>query len=399
MPHAHRPADNIEPSDVFTRLRVEEFVAMTLKRRRLWRCVCICGNEILVNGTDLVRNETQSCGCLRNDRARENREKHRKDMTNTPLRHGGVVIGPSDQYVVRGNGDRYNLWRCRCACGNEFLAQALHIVHRNRSFCSRKCPFTKKKDAPPESRYAATRAVLSRPNGYKLVAAEEKTKITLAAAQGDQQARELLVMLYERWVWQQARQYAATHRILGELDIEELVQECRLALLKAAERWEPERGAFTTCARWWLLDAMGRESNSGTSGIDVPANAHRNEGTREYAINAHKMLSLDAPVGDNDKRTFKDVLEGATELAEFVPEDLDALPKLLARLPEPQRFAIEQYYLGEKTLEEVGAERGVTRERIRQLVAAGLKTLKKRMAQRDRVRPLSATARAPTERV
>ncbi len=169
-----------------------------------------------------------------------------------------------------------------------------------------------------------------------------------------------------------------------ELVIEELVQECRLALLKAATRWDPNRGAFTTCAQWWLRHAMGREPNSGTSGIEVPANAHKAEGTRDAAIRAHRMLSLDVPIGDNTDATFKDTLESPPDEAEFAPEDLDALPALIKRLPEAQRFAIERYYLADKTLQEVGDERGVTRARIGQLVDAGVAKLKRWMAQRER---------------
>lgn len=380
MPHAHRPADNIEPGATFTRLRVEEFVAMTLKRRRLWRCVCVCGNEILVNGTDLVCKETQSCGCLRNDQARKNREKHRKDLTGTQLRHGGVVLGPSDQYIVRRSGDRYNLWRCKCACGAEFLAQAPHIVHRNRSFCSRKCPFVKKKEVAAGIDYAGIRATLARPGGYRYVSLADKTEITLAAAKGDKRAAELLVLLYDRWVLQRATTYARTHRIKGELVIEELVQEGRLALFKAAQHWEPERGAFTTCAAWWLLNAMEREENSGTSGVRVPVNAHNGKRTREDAINAHKMMSLDEPIranAEDDQRLLRDVLEDVVDEPMFSNEELESIPLLLECLTPKDRAVVERYFLGEKTLEEVGQERGVTRERIRQIVDAAVAKMRR----------------------
>jgi RNA polymerase sigma-B factor len=216
------------------------------------------------------------------------------------------------------------------------------------------------------------------------LSAHEKTLITLAAGNGDKRACELLVLMYEFWARKLATDYARTHRILGVLVVEELLQECRLALLTAAQRWDPKRGAFTTYARWWLLSAMEREDNSGTSGISVPANAHRKPGTRELALNAHQVLSLDVPIGEVGDTTFMDQLERPSDEPEFEAEDLDALPGLVARLPEPQRFAIERYYFGQKTLEEVGLERGVTKARVGQLVQAGVASLKRMMAKRDK---------------
>lgn len=358
---------------------------MTIRGRlRLWRCTCSCGNEVIACGSELTRGDTQSCGCLRADRSRESQRKRRQDLTNKPLKHGGYVIGPSDVFKTRKSGDRYNLWRCQCPCGTEFLAIASKIQNGRKSFCSRTCPRNTRKRIPKPIEYAKLRTVLAKHDGYKRVAEKDKTRITLAAANGDKRAAELLVMMYDQWIWKAARKHAASHRVKGELVIEELVQECRIALLKAAERWDPSRGAFTTCAQWWLRHAMGREPNSGTSGIEVPANAHKAEGTRAAAIRAHRMLSLDVPIGNDADVMFKDTLEAPHEEAEFAPEDLDALPELIKRLPDAQRFAIERYYLADKTLQEVGDERGVTRARIGQLVDAGVAKLKRWMAQRER---------------
>lgn len=230
--------------------------------------------------------------------------------------------------------------------------------------------------------YATIRAQLAKPKGFKLVSAEDRHTIALAAKHGDKRALELLVMLYNEWCLGRATEYARTRRIKGDLVVEELAQECRMALLKALDYWKPEVGAFTTCAHWWLLHAMGREPNSGTSCVAIPVHAWKQDGTRKLSVNALRPISLDKPIGDDDDRTLKDMLVDATDQPEFDAEDIDALQMALKQLPERERVVIEKYYLGEQTLAEVGVEFGVSRERIRQLVEVGIDKLKKTMIER-----------------
>lgn len=377
-------ADQIIPGIRLDRLRVDEFVGITINgRRKLWRCTCVCGAEVVVAGGELARGNTKSCGCLQRERSRASRLAKRQDLTNKSLKYGGKVLGPSQRFYTRKSGDRVNLWRCQCPCGAEFLAVASKLQEGRRSFCRRDCTLNPRQYLHNSFDYAAIRKTLTRRDGFKYVASKDKHKIAIMAQRGDAQAKALLVKLYDNWCWQLANKHAKRYRVKGELVVEELVQECRIALLKAIEKWEPKRGSFTSCAKWWLRHAMQREPNSGTSGIEVPANAHKGERTREYAIAAHQVKSLDAPVGDGEM-TFKDVLPDSKEPSMFEAKDLDALPELLATLPPLQRFAVERYYLGEKTLEEVGEERGVTRESIRQLVKDGLRKLRRAMARRKR---------------
>ena len=54
----------------FGRLIVIEYIGVQ-KRNAMWKCRCDCGNKVIVRGTSLTRNNTQSCGCLQRDRARE----------------------------------------------------------------------------------------------------------------------------------------------------------------------------------------------------------------------------------------------------------------------------------------------------------------------------------------
>lgn len=299
---------DIQPGAEFERLRVEEFVAMTIKgRRKKWRCSCWCGNEVVVAGEDLARGDTKSCGCLRDERTRESHNtRHRID-------------------------------------------------------------------------YAAVRVALARANGHKLVDNETKARVALAAGRGDRRAQELLIMLYDRWVVQRANVYARSHRLKGDLVVEELVQEGRIALIKAAERWEPERGAFTTCAAWWLLHAMGREPNSGTSNIELPADAFRGKRTRPAAMLAQRTKSIDAPIGGDDSElTLGDTLEAKHDEPEFGADVIAKIPLLLDAVRPKHRPIIEACLLGERTMADVGVERGLTRERIGQIVAAGIEQMRVR---------------------
>ena len=227
--------------------------------------------------------------------------------------------------------------------------------------------------------YAAVRAALARPCGHKLVDDETKTRVALAAGRGDRRAQELLVALYDRWVLQRANSYARSHRLKGDLVVEELVQEGRIALIKAAERWEPERGAFTTCAAWWLLHAMGREPNSGTSPIELPANALRGKRTRAAAMLAQRIKSIDAPIGGDDSDlTLGDTLEAKHDEPEFGADVIAKIPLLLEAVRPKHRSIIEACLLGERTMADVGLERGLTRERIRQIVAEGIDQMRVR---------------------
>ncbi len=379
------PADHVAPGVRFSRLRVEEFVGIVIKgRRKVWRSVCDCGNEVVVVGSELARGNTKSCGCLQRERSQAHRKARRENLTGKPLKHGGKVLGPSDKHITLKCGNRVNLWRCECPCGVEFMATATQIRWKTKTVCRRQCSKRKRKQKAIVLNYVELRTTLAKRDGYKLVSPEDKHAIALAAQRGDKRARELLVMLYDGWCHQVAIRYAKTHRIMGELVVEELVQECRIGLLKALEKWEPERGAFSTCAIWWLRQAMTREPNSGTSSGVVPVHAHTNKTTRVHVLRAHQITSLDKPFGGDDERTFKDMLPDATEAPEFDAKDLDAIPDLLKLLPERQRFVIQRYFFDEKTLQEIGDELGVSRERIRQLVVIAIDKLKRAMARRER---------------
>ena len=236
----------------------------------------------------------------------------------------------------------------------------------------------------PTDSYLALRRTLLKRGGHKTLTPEEKAAIIISAGRGDRHAAELLVILYDGFARQHARKFATRRRMFANLDIEDLTQECRRGLLRAARDWDPARGAFTTYARWWLLNSMERAPNSGASLIDVPVHAHRKESTRKYIERTRRIESLDAPISEDDaaqgrERTLKDVLANEMRIDVTVHRDINRIDMLLSVVKPEERRAIERYYLDELTLAQIGEEEGVTRERIRQRIVNGIHKIQKHL--------------------
>ena len=238
----------------------------------------------------------------------------------------------------------------------------------------------------PTDSYLALRRTLLKRGGHKTLTPEEKAAIIISAGRGDRHAAELLVILYDGFARQHARKFATRRRMFANLDIEDLTQECRRGLLRAARDWDPARGAFTTYARWWLLNSMERAPNSGASLIDVPVHAHRKESTRKYIERTRWIESLDAPLplSKDDTalgriKTLKDVLANEMRIDVTVHRDINRIDMLLSVVKPEERRAIERYYLDELTLAQIGEEEGVTRERIRQRIVNGIHKIQKHL--------------------
>lgn len=71
--------------EVFGRLIVMEIGGKDKRNNTLWKCLCACGNEVLVYGSNLKSGGTRSCGCLQKERASETKTTH--GLSNTPLYH------------------------------------------------------------------------------------------------------------------------------------------------------------------------------------------------------------------------------------------------------------------------------------------------------------------------
>ena len=254
----------------------------------------------------------------------------------------------------------------------------------------------------------------------KLLTPEEEIRLAGRIKRGDKAARERMITANLRLVVKLATDYAN----LG-LPLLDLVSEGNIGLMKAVERFDPQKGGkLSTYAAWWIKQSIKRAlANQGRT-IRVPvhqiekiakvrrlierltAELGREPTDEELAdevglsgpqVSALKSsgiqpTSLDAPIGKDDGETlFGDMLsdEAAEDPLEYL-EGKDAramLGGVLKVLTARERDIIKlRYGLGggrERTLEEIGTKLGITRERIRQIQMVALKKMRREMARKD----------------
>ena len=254
----------------------------------------------------------------------------------------------------------------------------------------------------------------------KLLTPEEEIRLAARIKRGDKAARERMITANLRLVVRLASDYAN----LG-LPLLDLVSEGNIGLMKAVERFDPQKGGkLSTYAAWWIKQSIKRAlANQGRT-IRVPvhqiekiakvrrlierltAELGREPTDEELAdevglsgpqVSALKSsgiqpTSLDAPVGKDDGETlFGDMLsdEAAEDPLEYL-EGKDAramLGGVLKVLTARERDIIKlRYGLGggrERTLEEIGTKLGITRERIRQIQMVALKKMRREMGRKE----------------
>jgi RNA polymerase nonessential primary-like sigma factor len=259
----------------------------------------------------------------------------------------------------------------------------------------------------------ATRLYLREIEGSPLLTAEEEVYYSRLALKGDMDARRKMIECNLRLVVKIARRYM--NRGLALLD---LIEEGNLGLIRAVEKFDPEKGfRFSTYATWWIRQTIERGLMNQTRTIRLPihvikelnvylraARKLEQEMDREpTAEDIAKMLnkpvagvekmlglrdrvsSVDVPIGKDNDRPLLEVV--ADERVAAPPEALqndDVMANLevwLGQLEEKQReVLVRRFGLNNHertTLEDVGRELGVTRERVRQIQMDALKQLRK----------------------
>jgi len=258
----------------------------------------------------------------------------------------------------------------------------------------------------------ATEMYLSEIGGSKLLTPKDEAEVARRVQRGDMAARAQMIESNLRLVVKISRRYM--NRGLALLD---LIEEGNLGLIRAVEKFDPERGfRFSTYATWWIRQTIERAIMNQTRTIRLPVHVLKeinvylraarylsqkldHEPTPEevatlldkpiedvkemFGLN-ERIASVDAPFDSDPDRSLLDAIaDEHTPDPERIMQDEDLhglVQAWLNELNDKQREVVERRFgLNNRdiaTLEEVGADIGVTRERVRQIQVEALKRLR-----------------------
>ncbi|MEJ2060154.1 MAG: RNA polymerase sigma factor RpoS [Gammaproteobacteria bacterium] len=265
----------------------------------------------------------------------------------------------------------------------------------------------------PKADLDATRLYLKEIEFSPLLTPEEEVYYSRLARKGDEMGRRKMIVCNLRLVVKIARRYM--NRGMALLD---LIEEGNLGLMRAVEKFDPERGfRFSTYATWWIRQTIERALMNQTRTIRLPihvikelntylkAARHLTQELHHEATAEEVAEMLDKPIEDvkkllklSERATSVDIpvgKEGGRPLLEVIPDEQSREPSALLQdediansvehwlmaLEEKQREVIIRRFglhgYERATLEEVGKELGVTRERVRQIQMEALRKLRR----------------------
>lgn len=122
-----------ETGNTYGYLTVIERAPNNKEGRAMWKCKCICGNEVIVLGKHLRSGNTKSCGCYQKQRAIESNLKRGGDLTGKKF--GKLTVLEEDGFVVDSNGKRRRKWKCLCDCGNVCSIMGVYLSSGETKSC------------------------------------------------------------------------------------------------------------------------------------------------------------------------------------------------------------------------------------------------------------------------
>jgi RNA polymerase primary sigma factor len=257
----------------------------------------------------------------------------------------------------------------------------------------------------------ALQLFLNEAGRWPLLTAEEEVELAKRIERGDKEAKERMINSNLRLVVSIAKRYQG-----HGLSLLDLIQEGIIGLIRAVEKFDWRRGfKFSTYATWWIRQAVQRGVANKSRTIRIPVHIAEREqriarAERELAPKlgrqptenevakharlpvkqvqevrkaARAVTSLDRPVGDENEGALGDLFasEQAPPEEEIgVSLEQDVLRRAVAQLPEREREVVKLRYglNGDRdpaSLEAIGRQLGLTRERVRQIEANALEQL------------------------
>jgi RNA polymerase primary sigma factor len=257
----------------------------------------------------------------------------------------------------------------------------------------------------------ALQLFLNEAGRWPLLTAEEEVELAKRIERGDKEAKDRMINSNLRLVVSIAKRYQG-----HGLSLLDLIQEGIIGLIRAVEKFDWRRGfKFSTYATWWIRQAVQRGVANKSRTIRIPVHIAEREqriarAERELAPKlgrqptekevakharlpvkqvqevrkaARAVTSLDRPIGDESEGALGELFasEQAPPEEEIgVSLEQDVLRRAVAQLPERERDVVKLRYglNGDRdpaSLEAIGRELGLTRERVRQIEANALEQL------------------------
>jgi len=253
-----------------------------------------------------------------------------------------------------------------------------------------------------------------------LLTRQDEVRLAAKIKRGKKDARDLMIRSNLRLVVKIAHDYSG----LG-LPLLDLISEGNIGLMKAVERFDPNKGGkLSTYGSWWIKQSMKRALANQSKTIRLPVHLVDKIGKmrraaiklseklgrdptdvelgKELGVSSAKVselrtvsirpASLEAPIGEDETTEFGEIIGDENALDPFetlkdksTKQDITAL---LHKLDEREQLILRHRFAldggKEQTLEEIGAALGVTRERVRQVQNIALRKLRKMMEKQEK---------------
>lgn len=259
-------------------------------------------------------------------------------------------------------------------------------------------------------------------NKYPPLKPKDEIEIAKKAKAGDRQAYETLINSNLRFVVRTAKEYSGQG-----LELEELIAYGNVGICKAYSKYDPDSGyKFITYAVWWIRQSILQALNDHNHLIKIPHYQRVTKTTIEKAreklerkfqrtvtyaevedevgkdlklstLEAYHIIPLDKSFTEDGESPIKDILEdkGAINPIDFLEHEsfMQELDEILEDFTDREKIIIKYYHgigiIRNLTLEEIGTEFGITRERVRQIKEKVLQKLRHK-SRSERLQPYLA---------